>query len=199
MKKRKRMARRKKKDVKKVGAIELSMGTIVILVLSMVALIGGIILLTSIFSSGNEAIGNIDQGVKKAIKDAFADPNKKLVVYPSERDISIKTRTQGKGFAFSVRNVDIEDHDYIYNIYVDPNYDIKEKCKISAKEAEGWLLTDTGTLSVGRGSIMEEPELVKFTIPESAPPCTIIYKMDVNKRGGDFYVSTKVYLTIKSR
>lgn len=184
--------------VKKSGAIELSMSTIVILVLSMVALIGGIMLLRGIFNTANQAIGNIDQGVKKAIKDAFADPDKKIVVYPSEREIEIQTRTQGKGFAFSIRNVGIEDAVFIYTIGVDDLYDISTKCKISAREANLWLLTNTGSLSIPRGTIMEEPELVKFNIPESAPPCTIIYKLDVRK-GGDLYTSTKIYLTIKSR
>jgi hypothetical protein len=194
------MAKKKKVNKQnKEAAIELSMGTIVILVLAMVVLIGGIILVRNIFTTANEAIGGIDQGVKAAIKEAFADPEKKIVVYPSEHEIEIKTRTQGKGFAFSVRNVEIEDMDLIYNIYIDSSFNIKEKCKISAKEAESWLLADEGTLSIPRGSIMEEPELVKFNIPDSAPPCTMIYKLDVKKKGGDLYVSTKVYLTIKPR
>jgi hypothetical protein len=194
------MVKKKKSKIQnKEAAIELSMGTIVILVLAMVALIGGIILLRNIFGTATDAIGAIDQGVKKAIKDAFADPDKKIVVYPSEREIEIQTRTQGKGFAFSIRNTGIEDANFIYNIYVDPNYDIRTKCQISAKEAEDWLLTDTGSLSVPRGTIMEEPELIKFNIPESAPPCTIIYKLDVKTQGGNLYVSTKIYLTIKAR
>jgi hypothetical protein len=195
----------KKKSVKKQSkeaAIELSMSTIVILVLSMVALIGGIVLLRNIFDTANNAIGSIDQGVTTAIKEAFADSDKKIVVYPSEHEIEIKTRTQGKGFAFSVRNVELKDLELLYHIEVDDQFDIsdKDKCGISATEANSWLLSQDGSLIIPKGSIMDEPELVKFNIPESAPPCTIIYKLVVRYKGSaDTYVSTKVYLTIKGR
>lgn len=192
-------SKRKEVKKKKRGAIELSMSTIVILVLVMVFLILGIVLLRNIFTGANEAIGNIDQGVQKAIMDAFADPNKQLVLYPSEREVEIKQKTTDKGFAFSVRNTAVSEQDYTYNVYVDPNYDIKTKCEVTAQEANSWVLNPTGSISLARGQIMEYPELIKYNIPADAPPCSVFYKLDVKKKDGTMYASSKVQIIIVSR
>src|SRR3989338_8396680 len=85
----------------KKGAMELSVGTIVILVLAMSMLILGLVLVRTIFSSATGAITEVDKGVKDAISKEFADSYKKLVIYPTERKIEIKKRTQGEVFAFS--------------------------------------------------------------------------------------------------
>ncbi|MBD3252645.1 hypothetical protein GF386_02850 [Candidatus Pacearchaeota archaeon] len=192
------------KKRKKRGALELSMGTVVILVLAMSMLILGLILVRTIFSSAGGAVDNIDKGVKDAISKMFADSDKKLVVYPSARRIEIEQRTQGLGFAFSTRNLDTEPHDYEYRVEVDPGFDIKRKCGgLSKKEADSWLLIDSGTLSLAPGSIMEEPELIAFSIPEFAPPCTIPYKVDVWYKPGSpsttLYISAKILLTVEPR
>jgi len=181
------------------AAMELSIGTVVIIVLAMSMLVLGLILIKGIFSGATGAIRDIDKGVKDQIYKMFTDNDKKMVIYPSSRKIEIKQRTQGEGFAFSVRNVDIEDKDYVWKIYVDPQFDIQKKCKIRASEAEEWLITDRGSLTIGKGAIMEDPELATFNIPEDAPPCVIIYKIDINEKGGDFYTSNKIQLKINPR
>jgi len=184
----------KKRDKK--AALELSIGTIVILVLAMSMLILGLILVRTIFSSATDAITEIDKGVRDAITKTFADSDKKLAIYPSARTIEIKQRTQGQGFAFSLRNNELETVNFVYKIYVDPEYDIQDKCKINAAEAEDWLISDSGSITLGRGAVMEDPELIKFNIPDDAPPCTVIYKVDINN--GD-YASSKIHLVVKSR
>jgi len=189
---------------KKRAALELSMGTVVILVLAMSMLILGLILLRTIFGSAGGAVDDIDKGVKDAINKMFADSDKKLVIYPSARRIEIRQRTQGLGFAFSTRNLDTEPHDYEYRVEVDPSFNIKKKCGgLTKKEADSWLMVDSGTVSLAPGSIMEEPELITFNVPEAAPPCTIPYKIDVWSKPGSpsttLYISAKVLLTIEPR
>ena len=179
----------------KKAAMELSIGTIVILVLAMVMLIGGIILVRTIFTSSTDAIGEIDKGVRDEITKAFSNSDKKLVIYPSARTIELKQKSKGKGFAFSVRNMGVTDKDFTYKVYVDPQFDIQDKCRISASEAESWLDISSGSISVPRGSIMEYPELILFTIPDNAPPCTIKYNLDVSDASG-LYSSTTVHLVI---
>jgi len=186
----------KKRDKK--AALELSIGTIVILVLAMSMLILGLVLVRTIFSSATGAISEIDKGVKEAITKEFANSDKKLVMIPSARKIEIKQRTLGEGFAFSIRNTDIRDKQLTYKVYVDPQFDIQEKCRINAAEAEGWLDIDSGSISLPRGSVMDDPELITFNIPESAPLCTIKYNVDVNE-GTDLYAASSLHLTIVPR
>lgn len=183
----------------KKGAMELSIGTIVVLVLAMVMLIGGLVLVKTIFDSATSAVGEIDKGVRDSIAKSFTDSSKKLAIYPSARTIEIKQKTQGEGFAFSVRNTQIEDESFSYQIYVDTVFDIVEKCKINTAEAESWLIVESGSFSLGKGADMEDPELVLFNIPENAPPCTIPYKIEVKYADNSPYVEGKVYLTIEPR
>jgi hypothetical protein len=48
------------------------------------------------------------------------------------------------------------------------------------------------------GNVMDYPELVKFDLPDDAPPCEITYIIDIEK-DNSFYTQIKVYVTIISR
>ncbi|MDD5193551.1 MAG: hypothetical protein PHF67_03105 [Candidatus Nanoarchaeia archaeon] len=183
----------------KKGAMELSVGTIVVLVLAMSMLILGLVLIRTIFSSATGAITEVDKGVKDAISKAFADSDKKLVMYPTARKIEIKQRTQGDGFAFSVRNLENEDQTFKYSIYVDKEFNIITKCKIKASDAEGWIDVNTGSIILGRGATMENPRLVTFNMPENAPLCTIPFVVDIKYADGSTYAADQMLLTIKPK
>ena len=180
------------------AALELSIGTIVILVLAMSMLILGLILVRNIFSGATGAINSINKGVEDEINKLFADSDAKIAIYPSSRKIEIKQRTQGEGFAFSVRNTDLEESEFTYKINVDENFDIETKCKINFGEANDWLDVDSGSFTLGGSTKLELPELVTFTIPENAPACTIPYQINI-RTSQEQYASGSVRLTIKAR
>jgi len=196
------MVNRKKRIISalnKKGAMELSMSTIVILVIAMAMLVGGLVLVRIIYTGAEDAIGGINKGVEDEIDKLFTNSDAKIAIYPSSRKIEIKQNTPGKGFAFSVRNTGIEDREFIYDVYVDTNFDIRDKCGIQAKEADDWLDIASGSFSLGKGAKLDLPELVLFTIPDNAPPCTIPYRIDIKERAGDIYTTGKIFLTIQSR
>ena len=180
----------------KKAAIELSIGTIVIIVLAMAMLILGIVLVRNIFSGSTEAVDNINQGVINEINELFTDSNKRMAVYPSTRKITIPQGTDGRGFAFSVRNNDIDEKTFTYNVAVDPNFNIQKKCKIGVQEAEDWIVVPSGTITLAPGQKMDNPILVVFNIPESAPPCTLPFIAEV-RLDGAYYDGVTVYLTIE--
>ena len=186
----------------KRAAIELSMSTIVVLVLAMMMLIMGIVLVRNIFNTGNEAINDLSQGVKSSISKMFADETKKLVIYPSSRTIDLKKRSQGYGFAFSVRNLDFADQKYHYTVTVGSGFDIKKKCGgLTAKEAESWIDVSEDDFNVPKSSIMENPVLVTYSIPDSAPACTIPYTVQVKYKGTGstgLYVEDRVYVVVRA-
>src|SRR3989344_6560701 len=124
---------------KKKAAMELSIGTVVVIVLAMSMLILGLILIRSIFSGGTEAVNKINDQVLKGIDDMFADSDAKIVIYPATRKIIIQQKTPGEGFAFSVRNIELDDKEFTYTIEVQEGFDIADKCKINSDEAESWL------------------------------------------------------------
>lgn len=184
----------------KKAALELSIGTIVILVIAMAMLIGGLVFIRQIWDTSTNAISSIDKGVEDEINKLFSDSDAKISIYPSSRKIEIKQRTQGDGFAFSVRNVDLETKDFAYTIEVDPNFDIQDKCRINIQEAESWLDIDSGSFILGRSAQMERADipLVTFTMPENAPACTIPYRIIVSDEVG-VYTSGKIFLTVVAR
>ncbi len=186
------------KTKNKKAALELSIGTIVVLVLAMAMLIMGLILVRTIFKGGTEAVNKINDEVLKGIDDMFADSDAKIVIYPTSRKITIEQRSQGEGFAFSVRNLDLDEKQFTYAIAVDESFDIQDKCKINADDANSWLDIDAGSFTLAQSAKMDMPELVTFTIPDNAPACTIPFRVDV-KTDDVQYASGSVRLSVKAR
>lgn len=178
------------------GAIELSIGTIVIIVLAMSMLILGLILVRDIFSGSTEAVDAINKGVISEINKLFTDDNKKIAISPSTQEISIKQGARSQGFAFSVRNNNIEEKSFSFVVEVDPDFNIQQKCQIGYSEANSWAIIDSGSFTLGPGQKMDDPELVLFNLPENAPPCTIPYRLDISIPGEGSYDYRKVYLTV---
>jgi hypothetical protein len=179
----------------KSAAIEMSIGTIVIVVLSMSMLIMGMILIKNIFSGTSGAVDSINKGVINEINELFTDKNSKLAVAPSTRKIEIEQGTLNQGFAFSVRNVNNEEKRFSYGVSVDPDFSIQSKCGISTREADDWVLVPSGSVNLGHGAKSELPELVTISVPVGAPLCTIPFVVSI-KDGATTYVETKVELTI---
>ena len=176
--------------------MEMSVGTIVTIVLLMTVLVLGLVLIRSIFSSGTSAIDSIDSAVQSEIQKLFAEEGKRLVVYPSSRQVSIEKKDkEPSGFAFSVKNLETDSKDFTYSVNVDPSFTIS-KCgsSFTAEKGNNWLLVDSGSFTLGGGNQMDLPELILLDIPETAPPCTIPYKLSID--GGD-YAQTSIYVTIE--
>ena len=184
----------------KKAAMEMSVGTIVTIVLLMTVLILGLVLVRTIFRGATENIESIDQAVKNEIQTLFAeDDSRQIVVFPPTRLIVIqKGNEKDLGFGFSIRNTDIEDGAFTYEVAVnDPN--IREKCGINANEANAWIVAGgQGSVNIPKSSIMSDPEFVRFRIPTSAPACLVRYGIDVKKDGSQYGQTLSVDLRVES-
>jgi hypothetical protein len=101
----------------KRAAMEMSVGTVVTIVLLMTVLILGLVLVRTIFSGASGAIDGINQAVENEINKLFAeDSSRKVVVYPSSRKITIRKGTDNLGFGISIRNVETEQKTFSYDI-----------------------------------------------------------------------------------
>lgn len=173
----------------------MSVGTIVTIVLLMAVLVLGIFLVQRIFKSATGAVDAVDSEVQSEIIKLFAEEGKPLAIYPTSRQITLKKDDDPKGFAFSVKNQEVESQAFTYTIKADPAFDFS-KCGSNFKEAQAnnWLVIDSGSFNLGPSATLELPELILFSIPTTAPECTIPYIIDIEP--GENY-DGKIYVTIK--
>ncbi len=164
----------------KKGAIEMSIGTIVIIVLSMSMLILGMVLVKNIFSGASSNVLQMNDKVKDQINKLFVE-DKRTVVYLPNQLAEIK---QGEdwGVAFGVKNLQkgtVEAGRFHYEVSVsDP--DVRTKCGIDERTIEGWIKTgraDDMVIAPGQSYF----GIARFLIPEGAPLCTVRFHVAVTK------------------
>lgn len=174
----------------KKAAMEMSVGTIVTIVLLMSVLVLGLVLVRSVFRSSSNAIDQIDNAVQNEITKLFAEEDKELIVYPTSRTFTLKKGDDPAGFAFSVENKYTETKQYSYTVTAQ---DVSNcGSGFSKAEAESYLLGGAGSFSLERGTALSQARLVRFAIPETAPPCTIVYYLEVEGvqgGGADIFVT----------
>ena len=169
----------------KRGAMEMSIGTIVIIVLAMSMLILGMVLVKNIFSGASENILSMNAGVQDEINKLFTE-DKRTVVYLSNQIARIDQNEQW-GIAFAVKNLargTAEAGRFHYDVTVsDP--DVRTKCGIDERTIEGWITTgraDDMTVAPGQSYF----GIVRFFIPDTAPICTVRFHVDVTKDGAAY-------------
>ena len=171
--------------LKKRGAMEMSVGTIVTIVLLMTLLVLGIFLIQRIIGGSTDAVDAVNRQVIREINDLFGDETRKLSVFPNDREITIKRGDTPKGFAFDVRNNDgTEGHAFSYYVEAqDHSRCGREFLGDSGKrKVERYLIGSTGEISLGPGSRMDNPEIIRFSVPEDNPLCPITYKLYIEKK-----------------
>jgi hypothetical protein len=185
-----------KKNFSKKAAMEMSVGTIVTIVLLMTVLVLGLVMIRSIFKSTTTSIDSIDQSVKNEINKLFSqDSSKKVVIYPQAREISIKKGDTG-GFGFSIRNTNEESGTFSYEVSVGED---GVSCKgMTPAAAESLIILGKKgqNILVPSGDALETPILVKYQIPDSATLCNIRYNLDIYKDGQVYTPTVSVDLEI---
>ncbi len=176
------------------GALELSIGTVVILVLGMSMLILGLVLVRTIFVGAKYNIDTINDKVKGEIGKIFEEEGKS-VIYLAEHKATPK---QGEdwGVAFAIRNVETgttAPSQFYYEIKAAP---LASDCQgLASQKAEGWIKsrrTDTATLNPGETGYF----IARFSIPEDAPLCIVPFNIEIKKNNA-FYARDFFDLVIK--
>ncbi|MDP1695335.1 MAG: hypothetical protein Q8L29_00275 [archaeon] len=175
----------------KKAAIELSIGTIVVIVLAMSMLILGLVLVKTIFTGATESVTAIDSGVKNEISKLFNEnADKRLVLYPDSKIIKLKQGSSGEGFALAIKNIEqgSGSSSFGYNI----NYDSQTNNCGSGSPLTSWAKIDVGQslsgIPLANGNSMADPVHVRFTIGNTAPICTFRLTVSVTKDGAAYEV-----------
>ena len=180
----------------KRAAMEMSVGTMVTIVLLMAVLILGIFFIQKIFGAGTTAIDEIDQSIKNEIRELFSqDESRQIVIYPSAREIRMKKGASG-GFAFSLQNIEYDDGGFSYTVSV---LEIGSNCQMTESQADSLIILGKSgsNIQIPSGSELENPIFVKFSIPKTASLCHIRYGIDVKKDGEIYLPTVSVDLEIK--
>jgi len=166
----------------KKAAIELSIGTIVIIVLAMSMLILGLTLVRTIFTGAKYNVEQLNKNVESEINKLFNERGGKTFVYLPNNQADVKKGTSF-GFAFGIKNTaEGEPTAGRFNYQVRAS-SVQTGCKLSLQQAESYIiLGKTGTLDILPGT---EPKyrIIKVSAPEQAPLCEMLYDIIVNKDG----------------
>lgn len=185
----------------KKAAMEMSVGTIVTIVLLMSVLVLGLVMVRQIFYGGTDLASRINQKSLNEVDRIFEDTDSTLGFIPSDRKVSLKQGSNNDGFAFLVNNKNVRPTSFRYKIYIDPQFNLEAQCQggLTLREAESWLMGYiSGSIpEVPSSSRMENPEQIIITVPNTAPKCTIPYTVEVRVVGEEkVYGSGKVLVTI---
>jgi len=173
--------------MKKKAALEMSIGTIVIIVLAMTMLIMGLVLIKSIFSGAKYNVDTINDKVKEQINKMFQeDESASVVVYLADSKAIIK-KGDDFGVAFAIKNSGTGSaaNKFTYEVSLgDDPIDLKNQCGITEKEAMALIIKGrTGEFSIKPGNYGYG--LIRIQTDKNSPVCIIRYDIKVKKDGID--------------
>lgn len=180
----------------KKAAIELSIGTIVIIVLAMSMLILGLVLVRNIFSGATGSVDDLNDKVQDEIIKLFSDDSDDVVIsLGSDNTAKIKQDTPAFSLAIGARTLDGSntDRDRLkYELSLDENGDCVEK--IGLKKTEALFTTRLKVKnSFDKFKGPHASALIELKIPEGTPTCTQKIFVDVTDTkteesvGGSFF------------
>jgi hypothetical protein len=187
--------------INKKAAMELSMSTIVILVLAMSMLILGLVLIKTIFTGAKYNVDTMNTKVQNEINKLFVE-DEKMVVYLANQKLDIK-QSEDWGVAFAVKNLipgvtGSKKFEYTVAVNMD-SVELKNNCGgLSIKEAEAYIKSPkTSSLSLNPGETGYD--IIRFSIPQGAPLCFIRYSITVKDpvTPSSSYVSRNFDVNIK--
>lgn len=187
----------------KKAAVELSIGTIVIIVLAMAMLILGLVLIRGIFKGATDNVDEINEKVREEIKNLFVDEDERAVIKLTESTAVVKQGSEF-GIAFGLRNTDrgaVGAQTFKYNTILD-DLQIKENCGVSKEIAERWIRFGSGQISVNPGDF--DAERIKIIIPEDSPLCEtkyriIIYRPEKGESQNSPYEDLSFFVKIEAK
>jgi hypothetical protein len=181
----------------KKAAVELSIGTIVIIVLAMSMLILGILLVRNIFGAGMDITDSIKNELDRTVANMFND-DKRLGMAPSARFKEVKVgETTGFGFAIANRlSTGAKDAKFRYEIEV--SEENLNQYELNKNEVLSWIKSGKeATIGKISTSIPYEA-VILVTIPEDEELCEVTYMVRVFYNGNQVYDTSSMALIIRN-
>lgn len=177
--------------------MQMSVGTIVTIVLLMTVLILGLVLVRNIFGSATKIVDLTDAQLVEEVNKLFGE-DKGVVVYPASRRMEIE-QTEIDGFGIGIKNLlsNAGQNEFSYEVVVsDP--DLKRKCGVSEDTVLGWIVVGRAENNIPIPVGGKSTQRVLFDIPKGSALCTFRLRVNVNSDQGP-YESEFIDITIKAQ
>jgi hypothetical protein len=167
----------------KSGAMEMSVGTIVVIVLSMSMLILGMVLIKNIFGGASDNVLQMNDKVKDQIGALFVEDRKTVVNLPNQ--IAKIEQNEEWGVSFGVTNLkratDISGDDFSYAVSV------ADASNCGGVDVGSWIkIGGKGTMNIAAGG--DFYGIIRFLVPEGTPLCIARFHLEV-KQGSTNYAT----------
>lgn len=175
------------------GAMEMSVGTIVTIVLLMAVLVLGLTLTRGIFKSAKGAIDLTDEQLKNEIGKAFGSEDEKIIIYPESRYLEIK-QEERDAVGIGIRNlVEGSSGTDIFSYVIK----VEEDTCGSADPLDWIELGKAGDdIPIQVGDFLSRK--VSFRIPTGSPLCTIRFRVEVTN-DDDTYATDYFDIVVKAK
>ena len=193
---------KKIKRKNKRAALELSIGTIVILVLAMSMLILGLILIRTIFSGAKFNVETMNKKVEAEINKLFVEDQRAVLYLPNR--IAVIKQGSDFGLGFGIQNA-IATQKFKWKVKViddslDSQNTLRRKCGVNEGEVRAWITTGgAGNAEIGSGQ--KYTDIVRFNIPEGAvsdiSTCIIRFQLVIDKEDGTRYTTEPFDLDVQ--
>ena len=180
----------------KKAAMEMSVGTIVTIVLLMSVLVLGFFLVEKIFGTAKGAIDMTEQQLYEQINQLFSsDEDQRVMIYPQTRSLTIKKK-KSDAFGWSIYNDHADEESFSSEVSVT---EIGTGCTMTKTQAENLISLgkSQSNIRVASASRLTHPKKIIFNILSTASVCQITYTLDVTDKEGAIYDNVDFYLTIK--
>lgn len=172
----------------KKGAMELSVSTIVIVVLSMIMLIVGSVIVKKVACTTINGIDKLDENMKESIIETFKDTNQKITFKEYQNKVP---KGVEYGIGFGIKNLLGSKKEFSYKINV---RDVGS-CNFKKEDAEKWItLGKEDSFSIAGGEIYTSKFML--LIPENVENCKLRYTMTVYTNDKEIYDSSNVDVEI---
>ena len=180
----------------KKAQMEMSIGTIVTVILGVTLLVGGIFFVQQIMKSATGVVDLTDQQLRDQINKLFSEESK-ISIYPGTRFVEIKQeKTDEVGIGVKNLLTGGTSGDVLFSYEVIAT-DV-EDCGITKEEAEEWIVTGRteSDIPIASGDIFIDR--IRFRIPLGAPLCIAKFRINV-RAGEDAYITDSFEIEIKAK
>jgi hypothetical protein len=177
----------------KKAAMEMSVGTIVTIVLLMSVLVLGLFLIKNIFSSAKGAVDLTDQQLRSEIEKLFSEETK-VVIYPTSRVLELK-HDEPDAIGVGIRNLGSSaSASNVFSYTVIPT---DNDCGLTDEQVSRWIRLgkSESDIKIPIGEL--ETVRVTFEVPTGTPLCLADFKVEVENENG-IYKTERFQIRVSS-